>query len=139
MLQDLPYRPQCRRSGRQVQPPWRDRRRRQNARAACRTGQKRVTLRQPATDGMVLEQIVERRRCGRRQVGGTEPSRHRGGRERTRRNYRMKMVMAVIKPFKLDEVREALTSLGVQGLTVTEGKGFGRQKGQTELYRGAED
>src|SRR5438477_12376306 len=50
----------------------------------------------------------------------------------------MKMVMAVIKPFKLDEVREALTSLGVQGLTVTEVKGFGRQKGQTELYRGAE-
>ncbi|MBI3506793.1 MAG: P-II family nitrogen regulator [Proteobacteria bacterium] len=50
----------------------------------------------------------------------------------------MKMVMAVIKPFKLDEVREALTALGVQGLTVTEVKGFGRQKGQTEIYRGAE-
>jgi nitrogen regulatory protein P-II 2 len=50
----------------------------------------------------------------------------------------MKMVMAIIKPFKLDEVREALTSLGVQGLTVTEVKGFGRQKGQTEIYRGAE-
>ncbi len=50
----------------------------------------------------------------------------------------MKMVMAVIKPFKLEEVREALTSLGVQGLTVTEVKGFGRQKGHTELYRGAE-
>ncbi len=50
----------------------------------------------------------------------------------------MKMVMAVIKPFKLDEVREALTPLGVQGLTVTEVKGFGRQKGQTEIYRGAE-
>lgn len=50
----------------------------------------------------------------------------------------MKMVMAVIKPFKLDEVREALTQLGVQGLTVTEVKGFGRQKGQTEIYRGAE-
>jgi nitrogen regulatory protein P-II 2 len=50
----------------------------------------------------------------------------------------MKMVMAVIKPFKLEEVREALTSLGVQGLTVTEVKGFGRQKGQTEIYRGAE-
>ncbi|MBB5688814.1 nitrogen regulatory protein P-II 2 [Roseomonas alkaliterrae] len=46
--------------------------------------------------------------------------------------------MAVIKPFKLDEVREALTPLGVQGLTVTEVKGFGRQKGQTEIYRGAE-
>jgi len=50
----------------------------------------------------------------------------------------MKMIMAVIKPFKLDEVREALTTLGVDGLTVTEVKGFGRQKGQTEIYRGAE-
>ena len=50
----------------------------------------------------------------------------------------MKLVIAIIKPFKLDEVREALTSLGVQGLTVTEVKGFGRQKGQTEIYRGAE-
>ena len=50
----------------------------------------------------------------------------------------MKMVMAIIKPFKLDDVREALTQLGVQGLTVSEVKGFGRQKGQTEIYRGAE-
>ena len=50
----------------------------------------------------------------------------------------MKMVLAIIKPFKLDEVREALTPLGVQGLTVSEVKGFGRQKGHTELYRGAE-
>jgi len=50
----------------------------------------------------------------------------------------MKMVMAIIKPFKLDEVRDALTELGVQGLTATEVKGFGRQKGQTEIYRGAE-
>jgi len=50
----------------------------------------------------------------------------------------MKMVMAVIKPFKLDDVRDALTALGVEGLTVTEVKGFGRQKGQTEIYRGAE-
>ncbi len=50
----------------------------------------------------------------------------------------MKMIMAIIKPFKLDDVREALTPLGVQGLTVTEVKGFGRQKGQTEIYRGAE-
>ena len=50
----------------------------------------------------------------------------------------MKMVMAVIKPFKLDDVRESLTALGVEGLTVTEVKGFGRQKGQTEIYRGAE-
>jgi nitrogen regulatory protein P-II 2 len=50
----------------------------------------------------------------------------------------MKMVAAIIKPFKLDEVREALSALGVQGITVTEVKGFGRQKGHTELYRGAE-
>ena len=50
----------------------------------------------------------------------------------------MKLVIAIIKPFKLDEVREALSSLGVQGMTVTEVKGFGRQKGQTEIYRGAE-
>ena len=50
----------------------------------------------------------------------------------------MKLVMAVIKPFKLDEVREALTLIGVAGMTVTEVKGFGRQKGQTEIYRGAE-
>ena len=50
----------------------------------------------------------------------------------------MKMVTAIIKPFKLDQVREALAELGVQGITVTEVKGFGRQKGHTELYRGAE-
>jgi nitrogen regulatory protein P-II 2 len=50
----------------------------------------------------------------------------------------MKMVTAIIKPFKLDDVREALSEIGVQGVTVTEVKGFGRQKGHTELYRGAE-
>ena len=50
----------------------------------------------------------------------------------------MKMITAVIKPFKLDDVREALSNLGVQGITVSEVKGFGRQKGHTELYRGAE-
>ena len=50
----------------------------------------------------------------------------------------MKIVMAIIKPFKLEEVRDALTSLGVHGLTVTEVKGYGRQKGHTEIYRGAE-
>jgi len=50
----------------------------------------------------------------------------------------MKLVMAIIKPFKLDEVRDALTGTGVQGLTVTEVKGYGRQKGHTEIYRGAE-
>ncbi|MBV5266234.1 MAG: P-II family nitrogen regulator [Hyphomicrobiales bacterium] len=50
----------------------------------------------------------------------------------------MKFVMAIIKPFKLDEVRDALTAIGVQGLTVTEVKGYGRQKGHTEIYRGTE-
>ena len=50
----------------------------------------------------------------------------------------MKLVTAIIKPFKLDDVRESLSSMGVQGITVTEVKGFGRQKGHTELYRGAE-
>jgi nitrogen regulatory protein P-II 2 len=54
------------------------------------------------------------------------------------RSMTMKMVTAIIKPFKLDEVREALSGIGVQGITVTEVKGFGRQKGHTELYRGAE-
>ncbi len=50
----------------------------------------------------------------------------------------MKFVMAIIKPFKLDDVRDALSAIGVQGLTVTEVKGYGRQKGQSEIYRGAE-
>lgn len=50
----------------------------------------------------------------------------------------MKFIMAIIKPFKLDEVRDALSAIGVQGLTVTEVKGYGRQKGQSEIYRGAE-
>ncbi len=50
----------------------------------------------------------------------------------------MKLIIAIIKPFKLDDVRDALTELGVAGMTVTEVKGFGRQKGQTEIYRGAE-
>ena len=50
----------------------------------------------------------------------------------------MKLIMAIVKRFKLDEVRESLTALGIQGLTVSEVKGFGRQKGQTEIYRGAE-
>jgi nitrogen regulatory protein P-II 2 len=56
----------------------------------------------------------------------------------TTRSNAMKFVSAIIKPFKLDEVREALSAVGVQGVTVTEVKGFGRQKGHTELYRGAE-
>jgi nitrogen regulatory protein P-II 2 len=57
---------------------------------------------------------------------------------KTKRVNLMKIVMAIIKPFKLDEVREALTAVGIQGLTVTEVKGYGRQKGHTEIYRGAE-
>jgi nitrogen regulatory protein P-II 2 len=58
--------------------------------------------------------------------------------QRLRGGKPMKIVMAVIKPFKLEEVRDALTALGVHGLTVTEVKGYGRQKGHTEIYRGAE-
>jgi nitrogen regulatory protein P-II 2 len=60
------------------------------------------------------------------------------GRAKREAGSDMKLIMAIIKPFKLDDVREALTPLGVQGLTVSEVKGFGRQKGQTEIYRGAE-
>ncbi|PYE88936.1 nitrogen regulatory protein P-II family [Phyllobacterium leguminum] len=60
------------------------------------------------------------------------------GSRNTSRETQMKIVMAIIKPFKLDEVREALTAIGIQGLTVTEVKGYGRQKGHTEIYRGAE-
>jgi nitrogen regulatory protein P-II 2 len=55
-----------------------------------------------------------------------------------RKGARVKLVIAIIKPFKLDEVREALTEIGIAGMTVSEVKGFGRQKGQTEIYRGAE-
>ena len=68
----------------------------------------------------------------------SRPPERRLGRRSAFRGRSMKLVMAIIKPFKLDEVREALTSLGLQGLTVSEVKGFGRQKGQTEIYRGAE-
>jgi nitrogen regulatory protein P-II 2 len=63
-------------------------------------------------------------------LGGNDPAHY--------QEIVMKMVVAIIKPFKLDEVREALSAIGVQGITVTEVKGFGRQKGHTELYRGAE-
>jgi nitrogen regulatory protein P-II 2 len=68
--------------------------------------------------------------------GGSARSRERARREGEIKS--MKIVMAIIKPFKLDEVRDALTRIGVQGLTVTEVKGYGRQKGHTEIYRGAE-
>ena len=57
---------------------------------------------------------------------------------RAARERRMKLIMAIVKPFKLDDVREALVGAGVEGLTVSEVKGYGRQKGQTEIYRGAE-
>src|ERR1700761_6119120 len=63
---------------------------------------------------------------------------HRSRAMRRQEISHMKIVMAVIKPFKLDEVRDALTKIGIQGLTVTEVKGYGRQKGHTEIYRGAE-
>jgi nitrogen regulatory protein P-II 1 len=65
-------------------------------------------------------------------------SRYTGPPNRGTGAHRMKMVMAIIKPFKLDDVREALSEAGVNGITATEVKGFGRQKGHTELYRGAE-
>ena len=67
----------------------------------------------------------------RSRYGNTVAARHNGARL-------MKIVMAIIKPFKLEEVRDALTAIGVHGLTVTEVKGYGRQKGHTEIYRGAE-
>ena len=69
-------------------------------------------------------------------VGGKESRLHAEGKQRM--GNQMKIVMAIIKPFKLDEVREALTAVGIQGLTVTEVKGYGRQKGHTEIYRGTE-
>jgi nitrogen regulatory protein P-II 1 len=75
---------------------------------------------------------------------GTAPAydvlrmRRRAATGRAERNFLMKKIEAIIKPFKLDEVKEALQEVGLQGITVTEAKGFGRQKGHTELYRGAE-
>src|SRR3569833_1198076 len=71
-----------------------------------------------------------------RQAGGPQAQWRRPG--ESERGASMKLVVAVIKPFKLDDVREALAEVGVQGITVTEVKGFGRQKGHTEQYRGAE-
>src|SRR6476646_6358419 len=66
------------------------------------------------------------------------PHAHRTGRRPQPKGNQMKLVTAIIKPFKLEEVRSALTDLGLQGMTVTEVKGYGRQKGHTEIYRGAE-
>jgi len=59
-------------------------------------------------------------------------------RNKTLKNYPMKLIIAIIKPFKLDQVKEALAGVGVEGMTVSEVKGFGRQKGHTEIYRGSE-
>jgi nitrogen regulatory protein P-II 2 len=70
--------------------------------------------------------------------GGVRASPDRVRHARANGDKRMKIVMAIIKPFKLDEVRDALTGIGVHGMTVTEVKGYGRQKGHTEIYRGAE-
>src|SRR6478672_1663783 len=78
-----------------------------------------------------------RARTGAR-AARSHSSRTRSSRAAHTRRGKMKLVAAIIKPFKLDEVREALSAIGVQGITVTEVKGFGRQKGHTELYRGAE-
>lgn len=69
---------------------------------------------------------------------GPAPQALRDRAEKGRETRRMKKIEAIIKPFKLDEVKEALHEVGLQGITVTEAKGFGRQKGHTELYRGAE-
>jgi nitrogen regulatory protein P-II 2 len=73
---------------------------------------------------------------GARTVAAPRRARSRGGNQDEESS--MKLVTAIIKPFKLDDVRESLSEIGVQGMTVTEVKGFGRQKGHTELYRGAE-
>jgi len=80
--------------------------------------------------------MSEASRCAKVPAGGKE-SRLRAE-DKQRMGNQMKIVMAIIKPFKLDEVREALTAVGIQGLTVTEVKGYGRQKGHTEIYRGTE-
>ena len=92
----------------------------------------------PARVGTALDWV---RRSARSSFGALV-NRAQGGvvsaRLRPSGDQEMKIVMAIIKPFKLDEVRDALTSIGVHGLTVTELKGYGRQKGHTEIYRGAE-
>src|SRR5579864_8991374 len=84
---------------------------------------------------------AEQGACTSRRLSGTDKLGRKGEgvsvRLRAGRSH-MKKVEAIIKPFKLDEVKEALSSIGLQGITVTEAKGFGRQKGHTELYRGAE-
>lgn len=94
-------------------------------------------LRASAGSGNLLEGSAGRNLEGGNQAG--RPSLFDGeGRNEKERERAMKIVMAIIKPFKLDEVRDALTGIGIQGLTVTEVKGYGRQKGHTEIYRGTE-
>ena len=91
-------------------------------------------VRKPSPDGKRLKGLPEGHfgKCGQQRRSSNEETRPKG------EDHAMKLVMAIIKPFKLDEVRDALTGIGVQGLTVTEVKGYGRQKGHTEIYRGAE-
>jgi nitrogen regulatory protein PII len=92
----------------------------------------RLLINYPACLAVAYRSGVAEWQTGQENAGFPQPQRKTGG------PANMKLVMAIIKPFKLDDVREALTPLGVQGLTVSEVKGFGRQKGQTEIYRGAE-
>jgi nitrogen regulatory protein P-II 2 len=92
---------------------------------------RRVELVQSCRFGGFCAQIARRQQLGTVRADGTLN-------KLVWKGFLMKLITAIIKPFKLDEVREALAGVGVQGITVTEVKGFGRQKGHTELYRGAE-
>jgi nitrogen regulatory protein P-II 2 len=94
-------------------------------------GKGQRNIRKKACDRLTVIRPPARQIIGGIRTGTADPQELHG-------DPKMKLIMAIIKPFKLDEVREALTPLGVQGLTVSEVKGFGRQKGQTEIYRGAE-
>jgi nitrogen regulatory protein P-II 1 len=96
-----------------------------------------------ASNALKDSDLLGRRRLGMEpaihNAGSTRRSTAAAGREAFKRDVQhMKKIEAIIKPFKLDEVKEALQDVGLQGITVTEAKGFGRQKGHTELYRGAE-
>jgi nitrogen regulatory protein P-II 2 len=85
-----------------------------------------------------MPDLVGRRNTGRADLLTTQPTSPLNIRPTGNKGLTMKLVVAIIKPFKLDEVRQALTAIGVHGMTVTEVKGYGRQKGHTEIYRGAE-
>src|SRR5678815_1303422 len=105
------------------------------------TGRSALPMQRPAAGTSArITPIRPRRTPDTRWLAGTSARRPepRSCKRRSDREFTMKLVSAIIKPFKLDEVREALSAIGVQGITVTEVKGFGRQKGHTELYRGAE-